>query len=124
MDDGPARPRDFSGPVFAAVVDHQDLDLGYPGDLPRQRRQGSGEAMLLIEAGNLDYQLHTKRTLRRMTRLGSSRTTFYRETAQHFHRGLNNFFWAGWDYRPRVGIGSVERRARSESNVFCHSCAS
>jgi hypothetical protein len=54
----PSLARHLDGAVGRAVVDHKPLDLGEPrnaaGEIGERRR----EALFLVEAGNLDDQLH------------------------------------------------------------------
>ena len=50
--------RDLDRAVGRAVVDHEPLDLVEPLDAPWQVAQGDGEGVLLVEAGDLDDQLH------------------------------------------------------------------
>src|SRR5206468_11310474 len=50
--------RDFDGCVSRTVVDDQPLDLVDPGHLSRQVLQGRGQLLRLVEAGDLDDQLH------------------------------------------------------------------
>ena len=50
--------RDLGGAVRRAVVDHQPLDAVEACDLARQRGQRLGQLLRLVEARDLDNQLH------------------------------------------------------------------
>src|SRR3712207_8517322 len=49
---------DLDGSVSRAVVDDEPLDLVEPGDLTRKVCQRARERLLLVEAGDLDDELH------------------------------------------------------------------
>ena len=49
---------DLDRAVRRAVVDDEPLDVVEPGDLAREVAQGDGERLLLVQAGDLDDQLH------------------------------------------------------------------
>ena len=53
-----AGPRDLDRPVRRAVVDDQPLDRVEAVDAPRQVREHKRKCLLLVEAGDLDDQLH------------------------------------------------------------------
>ena len=52
------RARDLDRAVGGAVVDHEPLDLVEALDRARKVGERDGERLLLVEAGNLDDQLH------------------------------------------------------------------
>jgi hypothetical protein len=52
------RPRDLDRRVCGAVVDDEPLDRVEALDLARQVRKRDGERLLLVEAGDLDDELH------------------------------------------------------------------
>ena len=53
--------RDLGGPVGRAVVDHQPLDRVEPGELAGKLGQDPGQRLRLVQAGDLDDQLHAQR---------------------------------------------------------------
>ena len=53
-----ALPRDFHRPVRAAVVDHQHFHDVDPGQRAGQPSQSDGKRLLLVQARDLDDQLH------------------------------------------------------------------
>ncbi len=55
------RTRDLDGAIGRAVVDDEPLDAVEPVHLARQVGQRLGERLLLVEAGDLDDQLHRLR---------------------------------------------------------------
>ena len=80
--------RDLAGPVAAAVVDHQDLDLVDTGDHAGQIGEGLGQVLALVEAGDLDDELDLccasrgrPKLARRGLRLGRRRARLARLTA-------------------------------------------
>ena len=67
----PWRARDLDRAVGRAVVDHEPLDLVEALDLAREVGKRDRERLLLVQAGNLDDQLHRQGAsrLRKLARL-------------------------------------------------------
>jgi hypothetical protein len=57
----PVLARHLDGAVGGAVVDHEPLDRLDPLDLARKVGEGRRQSRLLVEAGDLDDELHAAR---------------------------------------------------------------